>query len=131
MASSTPCSGVHPDQRQLVARRRASRFDAMILTLSKGLASVAFSALLVQASVAQDAPVLSDPVVDDAGEKGQGVKEVDTSALTEGIAEAHKKFDEYTKQQKMLLLLICTVDLFRYIQPQRFVSIAADSWQQF
>ncbi len=103
MASSTPCSGVHPDQRQLVARRRASRFDAMILTLSKGLASVAFSALLVQASVAQDAPVLSDPVVDDAGEKGQGVKEVDTSTLTEGIAEAHKKFEEYTKQQKTLL----------------------------
>ena len=103
MASSTPCSGVHSDQCPLVARRRASRFDSMILTLSKGMASVAFSALLVQASVAQDAPVLSDPVVDDAGEKGQGVKDVDTSELTEGIAEAHKKFEEYTKQQKTLL----------------------------
>jgi len=75
----------------------------MMMTLSKGIASIGFIALLIQCSEGQEAPVVNDPAVKEEDANGQEVQVVDTTALTEDIAEAHKKFEEYIKQQKTLL----------------------------
>ena len=103
MASSTQCSCVNRDQYHEVSRCRSLRFYGMMMPLSKGIALIGFIALLIQCSEGQEAPVVNDPAVKEEGANGQEVKVVDTTALTEDIAEAHKKFEEYIKQQKTLL----------------------------